>query len=225
MRTVMALLVLALGIGVSACGGSSEGPVGEAPIVTPTSTSGAPTSTDEARGRDGRKNVSCAARGITTPPFKEGACVQRGTRYVVANGRSVLRLRTLSAAIAGLTVSETIPGHEGEATPQGVFVFIRLNVMNLTDKPQRFQPGQTRLALRDQPYDERVDVETDMHPSALGSKRRVIQPDELVQGEVVFDVPLEAVERVSSEGMLYVVNFGGASGGRPEFGQIRIYHP
>lgn len=225
MRMALALVaVLALASGVSACGGSGggSGPIGGT-VATPTTT----TPAGGGDGAGGRRAAAqeCAAAGITTPPYNEGTCVQDGNRLVVANGRSLLTLRTLKASLRGFTVVEGMSGPNGRITPQGAFLIVRLGIENTTRKPAHFAAGQTLLLVNGQQIEERTDVEQDAHPEALAHNGRgALQPGRLVEGSVVYDIPIEMIERVTSEGNLLVANFGGNPRGRqPEFGQFRIY--
>jgi Domain of unknown function (DUF4352) len=225
MRIRMALALLALAAGLSACGGgSADGPGAGGTIATPRTT--AETQGRGGRsGRGGRDARSCVAMGISAPPFGEGACVERGTRYVVANGRSVMRLRSLDAALRGFTVAEAIEGRDGPVTPVGAFLVVDLSVENTTDRPVRFMPGQTLMLLDDQRFQERQDVEERVHEDALAfAGRAPIEPGRTVKGSVVYDIPIAAIERVTARGTLIVANFEGNPPGRqPEFGQFRIY--
>lgn len=224
MRGMTALLLLALAVVATACGGSSEeGPGGL--VVTPTATTTTRAGGRAAGRRAARGGRSCTEQGITTPPFNEGACVEGGASYFFADGRSVMRLRTLSASLAGFSAIESL-GPNGEATPsQGVFVLIRLSVTNRSDRPRSFAAGQTVLVVGEQQFEERGDVERRMHRDALAfAGRDPIQPNERVIGDVVYDVPVDTIARVTREGTLVVVNFGGnRRGQRAEFGQFRIY--
>ena len=225
MRTRMALALvalLALVAMLSACGGSTEGSAGGT-IATP----GTDTTAQSRGGREvggragGRGNVSCTDAGITSPPFREGACMERGTRFVVANGRSVMQLRTLKAALRGFHVVESI----GSVSPLGVFLVVRLSVQNQTRKPMRFLAGQTILDVGDQRFEERMDVEQRTLPFALAYSRRApIKPGQTVEGSVVYDIPIDLIETVTREGNLGVANLdGNPPGKQAELGYFRIY--
>lgn len=227
MRMRIALVLLALALGASGCGGSAEGTDPAERTVATVPSTGSSRSASQRRGasetiRASRDDTSCVARGIVVPPFNEGTCVQNGRRFVIVNGRSVLRLTTLSAAIQNFSVAEAIPGRGSRATPQGAFIIIGVRVTNRTRSPQRFGPGQTLLTIREQQFEERTDVEGEVHERALGFAGRAIQPGASVEGDVVYDIPLTEIERVTREGVLYVANFG-PQARRSELGQFRIY--
>lgn len=219
-----ALALLALAVGLSACGGgSTEGPGQDGGTVA------TPTAAPRARGGNGGNGrpatQNCTDAGITTPPYNEGTCVQRGTRFVVVNGRSVMSLRTLDASLRGFSVADAIPGPNGEATPQGAFLLVRLSIQNTTGQVVRFAPNQTLLELDGEQFQERTDVEENTHRGALAfSSRDPIAPGETAEGAVVFDIPVDAIERVTARGHLLLANFDGNPPGKQrEFGQFRVY--
>jgi hypothetical protein len=228
MKTPIIVAALALAIGASACGGSGEGPsLAERPIATATSPSGPGGRVrTTANGRRSTAKQDCVAAGITAPPFHEGACTQRGRRFVVADGRSTLQLKSLSAQITGVSAADALPAKGGEVAPQqGVFVLISLSVKNRTGATQQFVPGQTQLTIRDQAYEERTDVEGAVNARSLASPGHGrLAPGATGEGHVVFDVPITDLRRVTTEGTLYVANFADLSAGRhAELGVIRIY--
>ena len=233
MRRWTAALLLVLVTAVAACGGSTEAPVVGAdgstvrssttgPSTTGTSTTGA--RRGAAGAAEGAETASCVARGITVPPFNEGACRQGGVRFVVANGRSLMRLRTMNVAIRGFSVREQLGTAAQPLSPQGSFLLIELAVTNRTAKPQRVLPGQTLLLLEPQRFEEQATAERRVHADALAfARRRPIGPGETVTGVVIYDVAVSDVERITRDGQLLVTNFGGLSGGHGrEIGQFRI---
>ncbi len=228
MRTLSAALLLTCAAVLLACGGgSTESPlVGAGTTATGMSTTGSTTPAGDGRSASSRGSAaderrSCEARGITVPPFNEGACVQGGTRFVVANGRSLMRLRTLDVALRGFTVVEELRRGGERLAPQGVFVVVRLAVKNRTGEPQRFQAGQTLLVLEQQRFQEHEIAEERFKPEALAYARRApLRPGEKVEGVVVYDVAISDVDRLTREGQLLVANFGG--GAVREVGQFRI---
>jgi hypothetical protein len=229
MRTRLAALLLVLAGGLGGCGDSTERPVvGAGTVSTPTTTTTATTGDGRVAqrsraARDGRA-MGCAERGITVPPFNEGACVQDGTRFVVANGRTRMRLSTMSVAIRGFAVAEVLRRGGQRLTPQGAFLQIELQVRNRTGRPQRFAAGQTLLLFERQRFQEHIAAEQRFHPGALAfAGRDAMQPGEVVDGVVVYDVAVGDIERITSEGQLLVANLGAAARRGPrELGQFRI---
>lgn len=149
-----------------------------------------------------RAESTCAPRGITAPPYREGACLQDGRRYVVASGRSAVRLRTLAARLRYVTVDEEVGG----ATPRhGFFLRIRLAVRNTTAAPRRFRPGQTSLRFDGRWLEEQVGVQRrDDDALAAG---RTIPPGEAIEGVVVYDVAPRAMDAIMRGAALYVAGF------------------
>jgi hypothetical protein len=213
----IALTVLALAVTAGGCGESSPGQLeSQQPATT-------------ARFRPG-KGPGCDARGINDTYLREGRCIEEGVRYVVANGRSTMQLRTLRAAIRGISIAQEIPTGRGPAArPQGIFVLVRMAVENRDHVPRRFGPGQTTLGIAGQQYPEIATVERRSYRDAFAfTGRRPIPPGASDTGHVVFDVPPDQVERIETEGRLIVVDFDAPSlleGGSPrEVGQFRLYH-
>lgn len=223
-RTAVALTLVAAAVG--ACGGSTESTVpieGAAPPATATATTQARGQARAGRRRGSRGDAQdCAAQGITAAPFNEGACVQDGTRFVVANGRSLLRLRTLDVAIRGFSVAEQLGAGRRVAVPQqGAFMVITLRVRNTTGQPQRFASGQVLLAIEQQRFEEATAAER-AHPEALAGQD-AIPPGGLATGVIVYDLPPGELDRVTREGVLLVANFGKERRGElAEVGQFRI---
>ncbi|HMJ01694.1 MAG TPA: hypothetical protein VK506_02060 [Conexibacter sp.] len=199
-----------------------------------TTTSTAPTTTPGRGGRASRAREaaqSCAALGISQPPYNEGACTQDGVRFVVANGRSLLSLRTLSLALQGFSVTEELRRAGQRATPQGVYILVSVKVRNLTSAVQHVAVGQTLLTMNEQEFVEAEAAER-IHPGALAfAQRATIGPGEVVTGVVIFDIPLSEIERVTRDGVLLVANFGAdreaarRGSGPSQIGQIRIGVP
>lgn len=152
--------------------------------------------------------------------------MQGETQLVVVNGLSTLRLRTLDVSIRGFQLHDELGERDRLATPRGSFVRISLRVRNKTGRSQVFAAGQTLLAVAGRQYEEDVRTEHRNHEGAFAfGKGKTIAPGATVGGDVVYDVPLEEVERVTSEGLLLVANFDeGRPAKRPaQVGQFRIY--
>lgn len=228
---MIAPALVALALFAAACGGSDEGtPLGAGGAATleettpqqgrPAGERGNGTASRGTRRRSGASG-DCAERGITQPPYNEGTCVERGTRFVIANGQSTMRMRTLSAELQGFIVSEGIQ----DAKPrQGAFVVILLRVRNRTSSPVRFAASQTSLTIGEERYEERTDVEAKTDQALASPARRAIAPGRSAEGTVIFDISTSEIDRITREGELLLVNFDGNPPGKlPEFGQFRIY--
>jgi hypothetical protein len=219
----IALALLALAAGISACGGTQ----GDAVSSVPTQT--APTTP---RGRqkptDPRKN--CDAQGVNRTELREGACTEEGVQYVVGNHESVVRLRTLSAAIVGLSVSGAAASPGQTATPlRDAFLRITLQVQNRDKVSHRFGFGQTMIGIGPNNYLESVDVERRVHPEAIGRVNGgMIQPGETLRGDVIFDITEADYQILQREGRFFIWNFGDRasltiSRSIGQLGQIRLY--
>jgi len=178
MGRILATSMLLLAVVVSACGGAT-----------------APTTERVKRVE------SCAARRITTPPYREGVCVHKGRRYVVENGRSAVHLRTVTVALRYFTEEEEI---KGTIPQQGAFLLARMKVQNTTTSPQHFRPGQTSLQFDGRQFKELNDVEHG-HQDALAG--RTIAPGAAVEGVVVYDVAPRIVTAILRAGVLYIAGF------------------
>jgi hypothetical protein len=228
-RIKVALALMALAMGTGACGGGTEDGSQAAVSETPNSTASRSVQGGGARGgRAGGAGgaASCEAKRITTPPYREGTCIQGRARVVVVDGLSRLRLKSLHASLKGFALLDVAGGRGVEESPRrGAFIRITLEVQNRTKKPQRFEAGQTLLLVAGKEYEESAQVERAIQQTALAyGQRKLIPPGASATGDVLFDVPLEEVERVTAQGLLLIANFRGTVEGRlPEIGQVRIY--
>jgi hypothetical protein len=194
MRKVVASLLLMLLVSVDGCGTSSTPP------------------SDPPK----RAEATCAARRITAPPYREGACIQGGQHYIVENGRSAVHLRTLTVALRYFILEASI---RDAAPKHGIFLLARMKVSNTTDTPQRFRPGQTFLSFGGGQLAERTDVER-LDSASLSGPGRMIDPGKTVTGVVAYDVKPRAVTRIMREGVLYIGGFGPTR--RSELGVYRL---
>ena len=90
---------------------------------------------------------------------------------------------------------------------RGAFVRVTLTVQNRSRRPQRFVFGQTVLGVAGNNYPESVAER--VHPEALAQLQGgVVPPGNTLRGDVIFDVLPEDVDRISTEGRLFITNFG-----------------
>jgi hypothetical protein len=218
-----ALVLLALAIGIGACGGT-QGDAVSSVATTPT----APTPRGRQKPSDPRK--SCDAQGINRTQLLEGACTEGGVQYVVGNHESVVRLRTLRAAIVGLSVSGAAGGGDRAATPvRDAFLRITLQVQNRDKVPHRFAFGQTMIGIGPNNYLESVEVERQVHPESIAAVNGGrIGPGETLRGDVIFDITEADYQILMREGRFFIWNFGDRAAleidrSVGQLGQIRLY--
>lgn len=238
MRTRVVWMSIVLALSLQACGGTSGDPPPGVSASTPTTVEKRP------EGRKAKKRTpaerraerralaaerrSCPAMGIVEPGEKEGACTLNGTWYVVANGKSKLRLKLLHAAIRGISVAQEVPQGRGKprARPQGAFMLISLMVENRDDVAHRFGAGQAVLAIGNQQYHDVGRVERGFPDALAYAGRGAIPPGGVARGEVVFDVVPEDLRRIGTGGRLFISNFTNLNrgvGSTGEVGYLRLY--
>lgn len=219
----IALALLALAAGISACGGTQGDAAGvaTAPPV-PTTPDGRPKPSDPHKG--------CDEQGINPTQLREGACTEDGIQYVVGNRESVVRLRTLKAAIIGVSVAGEDAGNHHVARPErDAFLRITIQVQNRDKVPHRFGFGQTMLGIGANNYLESVDVERDVHEEAIAKVNGgVIQPGETLRGDVLFDITEADYAVLDRQARFFIWNFGQRASLRisrrvGQLGQIRLY--
>jgi hypothetical protein len=227
-RIKVAPVLLALAMGMSACGGTQDD--------TPLGAAGTTATAQTNAGRDGKRprndpRKSCAEQGIDSTSLGEGACTEQGIHYVVANRQSLLRLRTLAVAIINISAGGGAGGGERTARPQrGAFVRVTLMVQNRDKVPHRFALGQTMLGIGENNYLEAIEVERSVHREALAriNGGRLL-PGETLRGDVLFDVVPTDVDLIARQGRLFVFNFGQRAalalprGAGHQLGQFRLY--
>ena len=220
----IALALLALVAGVSACGGT-QGDAVSSIATTPTG----PTSS-RGRQKPSDPNKSCDSQGINRTQLLEGACTEGGVQYVVGNHESVVRLRTLGAAIIGVSVSGTAGESGNPATPtRDAFLRIQLQVQNRDKVPHRFDFGQTMIGIGPNNYLESIEVERRVHPESIARVNGGrIGPGETLRGDVIFDIAEADYAILMREGRFFIWNFGERasltiSRETGQLGQIRLY--
>lgn len=220
----IALALLALAAGVSACGGTQGAAIGSV-ATTPT----VPT-TPDGRAKPTDPHKSCDAQGVNSTQLREGTCTEDGVQYVVGNHASVVRLRTLSVAIIGLSVSGATAGHGRTAQPtREAFLRITLQVQNRDKVPHRFGFGQTMLGIGPNDYLESVEVERKVHPESIAAVNGgEVGPGETLRGDVIFDITEADYQVLMRQGRFFIWNFGDKasltlSRSIGQLGQIRLY--
>jgi hypothetical protein len=149
----------------------------------------------------------CRAKGISSEAHKEGTCEDDGTKQVVVNQHSVLKLDSLEARIEGIQVRQEINGPPGSKAAQGPFVTFDLALTNRTDGPATLSDEQTRL-LAGRGYEEDLAID-EAAPRAFLA--RPIPPGKTEDGTVTFALPAKQVKAMREEGNLDIGNFGAAT--------------
>lgn len=221
-KVAPALSLLAVIIVVSACGGTQGGLGG----TTSTNASNRPI----AAHRHTDPHKGCDAQGINSTQLGTGACTEGGVGYVVANYGGVVKLRTLSAAIVGVSVAPADEGHGRRVTPtREAFLRVTLQVQNRDRVPHRFAFGQTMLGIGPDDYTESVRVERFVHQESIAAVNGgTIGPGETLRGDVIFDITEADYQQLQRAGRFFIWNFGGHASqqitrGTGQVGQIRMY--
>lgn len=223
-KAALALLVLAVSVVMSACGGSQEGDV-LGSTSTPTTVrpprNGRPPRTDPKK--------SCEAQGVNSTQLYPGACTEGGVQYVVTNYGGVVKLRKLAVTVTGVGVAPGFQGPTRTIEPQfDAFLRIGLQVENRDKAPQRFRFGQTMLGIGANNYLERTDIERDVHTEAIGRVNGgMIGPGETLRGDVIFDITEADYQELQRKGRFFIWNFGERASPQlrrgSQIGQIRLY--
>lgn len=201
MRGKIAPALVALAAGVAACGGTED--------AEPLATVGPPAKTAPSRAPRSDPDRSCAAQGIDGIRLWEGVCTEGSMRYVIANRGGALRLESLVASVGAIAVERQVGDAEDAVRPQrGAFLRVTLTVTNRREYPQNFEVGQTMLGIGEDTFREAEAAER-AHAGAIATRGGGrLKPGATVRGDVLFDVPPEAVEEVASSGRFFVANFG-----------------
>ena len=177
----------------------------------PASTRSATSSNDCAR------LISSSSSG--PPTVTEGTCTtSTGTKLAVVKQGRVLRLKTLTARVTGVHLTDSVSAGGGiSATARGTFVVINLAITNKLSTPQQFDPiGNSQTALiagGSKTYSESFNAENQADQQSFVSQSHDVQPDETQTGDVVFDLPGTTLARARSRGAgLVIVNFGDTAG-------------
>jgi hypothetical protein len=175
-------------------------------------------------------HTECEKLEIDSGARKEGACSEGGTRLVVVDRHSTLRMGTLEAKLLGIRDRKTIRGPEGSKTTGGKFVTLDVAVTNTTEAPAAVVAGQFVL-FADELHPESVEVDKKYEPRSFLSRAREIPPKGIETGTVTFAVSTEEAESVPESGNFDVASLGDAAPvskpralfRKPEYGVIRLY--
>lgn len=179
----------------------------------------------------GKERTSdCGAKGINRGAHKEGTCTEGGTKLVVVNQHSVLKLPSLEARLLGIDQRKTIDGPGGSKTTKGKFAIFDLAITNLTDAPAKVVEGQCMLYLVGL-YSEAVEVEERFEPQSFLHRDQEIPPQGTEEGTVVFSLGNHRAPKLRTDGNLDCVNLGSSVSplepeglfDEPEYGVIRTY--
>jgi len=171
----------------------------------------------------------CEEKGIDGPERKEGTCFAEGTKWVVADMHSPLKLETLEARLTGLQERKTISSEFESTTANGVFVTFDLTITNLTHAPQEFEEAQAVLFVDESVYTQDFEVQNGSEERSFLWEEGPIQPQEPFEGTVTFDIPRKIAKKITAEGNLDIANFGAeyyepeAFFEEEEIGTIRTY--
>jgi hypothetical protein len=221
-RIRIALTLSALAVGLTACGGGTDSEALSGSVAT---APGARQTPIRRIKSDPRK--SCSSQGIDREQVLEGACREDGVSYVVANRTSLLRLDSMTVAITGFSASPVVRERKRTIrSRRGAFVRVTLTIKNRETTARRFTYGQTILGIAGNNYPESLVAER-THPEALAKANGgVVTPGGTLRGDVLFDVLPEDIERLPTEGRLFITNFGVRAGTRAalrQLGQFRLY--
>lgn len=184
----------------------------------------------EENGEGSDSSSECEEQEISSGSRKEGTCIDGGTKFVVVNLRSPLKLETLEAKLLDIEERKSIHGSYGEsATANGIFVTFRLKVTNLSRAPRELEEEQTVLFVNESIYTQDFEVQNGIEEDSFLWQGAEIQPSGSVEGTVTFDVPKKIAKKITEEGNLDFLNFGAEYYEPEEFyeqeevGTIRTY--
>ena len=233
-RPATAALVAAAAIAISACGGDDEpatttststsstttttstftGTSSTSTTTSTTATEGAPIEDVVAFAADVEPDeVECGDEGgLESVIGSAGTCSADGREYVVADYGEDLELETLTAKIDDIEETRTVRGNylKPRESKNGTFVVATLSVTNEGDRPEVFDDigEQVQLETPEGTYREPFNVLNGVATDSFLWRAKKIKPGRTVSGEVVFDVPEEAVETLDTDAAIQVLNFG-----------------
>jgi hypothetical protein len=192
-------------------------------LSEPTTESKTTTSQNASGGPD-----ECKVAGIDSQHLNQGTCTENGLTFNVVNRGTELTLAEMNARYEGYTTTNAINKPTGTTVAQGVFVIIKLSVMNKLDRPARFDANSeaTLLLLGGRVYTEDFNAENNPNLASFVWESEAIQPGNWLTGAVVFDIPTSMVSDLNTDGNLDVRQFSDEGEEHPThtIGVFRTYH-
>ena len=145
-------------------------------------------------------------KGVTAGARREGSCVARGVTITVANRRHWLHGKEYDARVLSAHTATKLR----KLRAHGKFLVVRLAIKNKLDIPREFdRRSDLVFLLVDKKYfGERRDAEGNAALKPFRLRRNDLQPDEIVTGAVIFDLPVKHSHNLFAQGSnLIFVNF------------------
>jgi hypothetical protein len=231
-RAALAGLVACAALSLAACGGGDEATSSTTEASTTTSTTSTAigaTSTSTTTSTTGEEGdpiedlvataagvlpdeVECGEEDIEGLIGSGGTCTAAGTEYVVADRGEELELDTLTARLEDLDETRKIRGDYLKPKPpkNDVFAVAKLAVTNTGNGIQLFDDfgEQVQLITPSRTYREPFNILNGVATDSFLWKATKIKPNRTERGDVVFDIPSEAVDEMDTSGAIQVLNFG-----------------
>ena len=152
----------------------------------------------------------CELKEITAGVRREGVCVARGVTITVANRAHWLHGKEYDARVLRVRTATTLHTRSGKLRARGRFVIVKLSVKNTLDAPHEFdrRSDLVFLFVDGKYFGESREAESDPALGSFRLRRSDVQPDEVVSGTVVLDLPVEHAKNLFTQGSdLILVNF------------------
>jgi Domain of unknown function (DUF4352) len=184
---------------------------------------------EEEGGSDEPGGEDCSESEVSNGEFVEGTCTENGSKFVVVNMDSTLKLKTLEAKLENIDLKKTISDLGESETANGVFVVFTLKITNIGRAPAEFEESQTTLLISEKLYTPDFEVQNGFETQSFLWQGEQIQPLGNQRGTITFDVPKQVAADLTKTGNLDIINFGTSSFGgeenfeQDEIGTIRTY--
>jgi hypothetical protein len=161
--------------------------------------------TTQGRATVESSSSDCDFKQITTGARREGTCVARGVRVTVVDRAHWLHGKDYDGRIRGWTAARAL----GRARARGRFVAVRLGVRNTLAVPHEFdRRSDLAFLLVDGKYVGESATAEDAVADSFRRRTSDLQPGEVANGTVVFDVPVEHAKHITANGSnLILVSF------------------
>ncbi|HEY6729842.1 MAG TPA: DUF4352 domain-containing protein [Solirubrobacterales bacterium] len=183
----------------------------------------------EEEGGDESGSGDCSESEVSNGDYVEGTCTENGSKFVVVNMDSTLKLKTLEAKLEDIQLKKTIASEGESETANGVFVIFDLKITNLDRAPAEFEESQVTLLISEKLYTPDFEVQNGFETRSFLWQGEQIQPLSSQQGTITFDIPKQVAKDLTENGNLDIINFGTLSFGgeenfeQDEIGTIRTY--
>lgn len=228
---LLGVFAAGIGVGLLLGGGEDVEPAASAVISETADETDGAESADRQPESESASNTGlpdCDEAGISSGPRREGVCEIEGSKAIVVNEGSTLKLRELEVDLLGIQKEKTVSDEYGTAkSAGGTYVIFKLEVRNRTNVPVYFDSNQSQayLYINGNIYTQDFDVENYALDDSFVNQFEEIQPKGTQTGTIAFDVPNSVLSGLERTGNLNIVNFSEENQGlnAEEIGTIRTY--